>query len=465
MDGAARRREAALIGWSFGFGHMFTGLYWIGIAFLVDPQRHGPLMPFAMLGLSAGLGLFPALAAWAVAASGWRGPARVVLLGAAWLAAEWLRAWVLTGFPWNLAGNVWAFAPAVLQLAAVTGVWGLTLITVLAAAAPAVLGEPAAGAGRRAFVGAMLALPLLAWGGGALRLAAAPPLGSDVVEGVGLRLVQPSIEQALKWRPAMRQDHVERQMRLSAAEGLAGISHVIWAETAVPYLLTQEPELRARLARVVPEGGLLITGAPRSGAAEGAPRLWNSLHALAGDGGIVGTYDKHHLVPFGEYMPLRSLLGLSKLTAGSVDFAPGPGPLVLRLPGLPPVSPLICYEAIFPGRVLPAGPRPAWLLNLTNDAWFGTSSGPYQHFASARIRAVEEGLPLVRVANNGISAVVDAYGRTLGRLGLNRTGILDAPLPKPAERVTLYARLGDWSALILGLITAFSSLMLRRFMA
>ncbi len=372
---------------------------------------------------------------------------------------------MLTGFPWNLAGNVWAFAPAVLQLAAVTGVWGLTLITVLAAAAPAVLGEPAAGAGRRAFVGAMLALPLLAWGGGALRLAAAPPLGSDVVEGVGLRLVQPSIEQALKWRPAMRQDHVERQMRLSAAEGLAGISHVIWAETAVPYLLTQEPELRARLARVVPEGGLLITGAPRSGAAEGAPRLWNSLHALAGDGGIVGTYDKHHLVPFGEYMPLRSLLGLSKLTAGSVDFAPGPGPLVLRLPGLPPVSPLICYEAIFPGRVLPAGPRPAWLLNLTNDAWFGTSSGPYQHFASARMRAVEEGLPLVRVANTGISAVVDAYGRTLGRLGLNRTGILDAPLPKPAERVTLYARLGDWSALILGLITAFSSLMLRRFMA
>ncbi len=164
-------------------------------------------------------------------------------------------------------------------------------------------------------------------------------------------------------------------------------------------------------------------------------------------------------------MPLRSALGFAKLAAGSVDFSPGAGALTLDLRGLPAFAPLICYEAIFPGRVVPAGTRPEWLLNLTNDAWFGTSSGPYQHFASARIRAVEEGLPLVRVANNGISAVVDAYGRIVGRLGLNEIGVLDTPLPRPAEGITMYARIGDWMALILAGVVAFSTLMLRRFLA
>ncbi len=466
MDGSSRRRDAALLGWSFGFGHMLAGLYWIGIAFLVDPGRHGLVMPVALLGLTAGLGLFPALAVLLTAWAGWRGAARVALLATAWLAVEWLRAWVLTGFPWNLIGNVWSFSPAMLQLAALTGVWGLSLVTVLAAAAPAVLVEARRGRGRRAFVAAMLLLPALVWGGGSLRLAGAPALGTEVVDGVTLRLVQPSIEQALKWKAALRRDHVERQMRLSAAPGAERISHVIWAETAVPYLLAQDAELRRLIARVVPEGGLLLAGAPRAGAEVGrGPRLWNSLHALDRRGEIVGTYDKVHLVPFGEYMPLRSVLGFAKLAAGSVDFSPGAGALALDLRGLPAFAPLICYEAIFPGQVVPAGTRPEWLLNVTNDAWFGTSSGPYQHFASARIRAVEEGLPLVRVANNGISAVVDAYGRIVGRLGLNEVGVLDSPLPKPVERLTLYARFGDWMALISGLAVAFSGLILRRFMA
>ena len=468
MDGISRRRDAAVLGWSFGFGHMLTGLYWIGIAFLVDPARHGLVMPVALLGLTAGLGLFPALAVLLTAWAGWRGAARVALLATAWLAVEWLRAWVLTGFPWNLIGNVWSFSPAMLQLAALTGVWGLSLVTVLAAAAPAVLVEAGAarGRGRRVFVAAMLLLPALVWGGGSLRLAGAPALGTEMVDGVTLRLVQPSIEQALKWKAALRRDHVERQMRLSAAPGAERISHVIWAETAVPYLLAQDPELRRLIARIVPEGGLLLAGAPRAGtAAGGGPRLWNSLHALDRRGAIVGTYDKVHLVPFGEYMPLRSVLGFAKLAAGSVDFSPGAGALALDLRGLPAFAPLICYEAIFPGKVVPAGSRPEWLLNVTNDAWFGTSSGPYQHFASARIRAVEEGLPLVRVANNGISAVVDAYGRIVGRLGLNEVGVLDLPLPKPVERLTLYARVGDWMVLIMALAVAFSGLILRRFMA
>ncbi len=469
LDGASRRRDMALIGWSFGFGHMLTGLYWIGIAFLVDAGRYGLAMPFAVVGLTGGLALFPALAITAAAWSGWRGPARVALLAAAWLAVEMLRARVLTGFPWNPIGNVWSFSPAMLQLSAVTGVWGLSLMTVLVAAAPAVLAEAGSrqSRGRRVFVAAALLLPALIWGGGGLRLAAAPAPGSDAVEGVVLRLVQPSIDQAKKWVTELRRDHVALQMRLSSAPAARPITHVIWAETAVPYLLASEPVLRAEISDIVPEGGLLITGAPRRASAGGERRLWNSLHALDGTGRVVGTYDKHHLVPFGEYTPLRALLGrlgLSKMAVGASDFSAGPGPATLTLPGLPPVSPLICYEAIFPGRVVAPGPRPEWLLNITNDAWFGTSSGPYQHFASARIRAVEEGLPLVRVANNGISAVVDSYGRLRAWRGLNEIGTIDAALPKPARSLTLYARFGDLLALLLVVLTTFSALILRRFM-
>ncbi len=467
LDGAVRRREAAALGWSFGFGHMLTGLYWIGIAFLVDADRFGPVMPFAVLGLSAGLALFPALAVVAAAWPGWRGPARVALLAAAWLAAEMLRAWVLTGFPWNLIGTVWSFAPTMLQLSALTGVWGLSAMTVFAAGAPAVLTGPGAGRGRAAFVTLALLLPALVWGGGALRLAMAPALGAATVDGVMLRLVQPSIDQALKWVPELRRGHIENQMRLSSGPAARPVSHVIWAETAVPFLLDDAPELRNQLAGIVPRGGLLIAGAPRMDGSGARRRLWNSLHGLDETGAVVGTYDKHHLVPFGEYTPLRAVLGwlgLAKLTVGAQGFRAGPGLVTLDLPGLPPFSPLICYEAIFPGRVVAEGARPQWLLNLTNDAWFGISSGPYQHFAGARIRAVEEGLPLVRVANSGISAVVDPYGRLLGRLRLTQVGVLDSRLPQPAKGVTLYARYGDRMGLFVFVILAFSALIFRRFL-
>jgi apolipoprotein N-acyltransferase len=316
-----------------------------------------------------------------------------------------------------------------------------------------------------------LLLPLLVWGGGALRLATVPALGDETVDGVMLRLVQPNIDQASKWLPELRRGHIENQMRLSSGPGTEPasrpVSHVIWAETAVPFLLANEPELRSQLAGIVPRNGLLIAGAPRMGDSGAPLRMWNSLHGLDETGAVVGTYDKHHLVPFGEYTPLRSVLGwlgLGKLTIGGQGFSTGPGLVTLTLPGLPPFSPLICYEVIFPGRVVANNPRPQWLLNITNDAWFGVSSGPYQHFASARIRAVEEGLPMVRVANSGISAVVDPYGRLLGRLRLNQAGVLDSPLPKPARSVTLYAEYGDILGLFLIAILAFSALIFRRFL-
>jgi apolipoprotein N-acyltransferase len=235
----------------------------------------------------------------------------------------------------------------------------------------------------------------------------------------------------------------ERHLALSAGSG--PVSHVIWPESAAPYPLDQDPVARQMIAEIVPPGGLLLTGGERFDLTEEPPRAWNTLFVIDHTGALVARYDKRDLVPFGEFLPLRdvlSRLGLEKLTHGSIDFQSGPGRQTITLPGLPPVSPLICYEVIFPAAVKDPGQRPDWLLNLTNDAWYGISAGPHQHFAIARVRAVEEGLPLVRAANTGISGVVDAYGRIVGQLALGVRGVVDAPLPA-SLLATPYGRFGD----------------------
>jgi apolipoprotein N-acyltransferase len=449
LDGARRPWSSFIRGWAFGFAYFLVGLYWVGIAFLVEAEVFGAIMPFAVAGLAAGLALFVGGATWLARLLPWRGPGRIGLLAAGWLIGEALRAWLFTGFPWNLIGSVWGFSDAMLQSVSLFGVWGLSLLTVAAAAAPAALTPRV----ERRGVAVAVSVPLLlaaVFLFGLWRLEGAPPPGSDRVEGVHLRLVQASIPQKLKWAREFRVRHVAEQLRLTRLPTERPFTHVIWPETAVPFHLERSKELREALGKALPEGGLLVTGAPRSTPQGVEPAaIWNSLHAVAPDGEIVASYDKAHLVPFGEYVPFRALLSGTKLTTGSIDFTPGPGRVALELAGLPPASPLICYEIIFPGRVLPEGERPKWLLNLTNDAWFGNSSGPYQHFAMARMRSVEEGLPTIRVANNGITAAIDAYGRVIGRIGLNVRGVLDVDLPRPLPELTPFARLGNWWLAIL----------------
>ena len=467
VDDSPGPRRAFADGWWFGFGHSLAGLYWIFNAFIVDAPQFGWMAPFAVAGIAAGVALYPAaVAALARLAFAWRAPGasgRVLVLAALWTAAEWLRGWLLTGFSWNLIGSVWVISDAMIQLAAVTGVYGLSLVTVAAAAMPAALTGATAG-GRRWLpaIAAAVALALV-WAGGALRLASA---GDEAVAGVRLRLVQPNIPQNLKWQRELRRGHVVNQLRMSTqppapdAGPAAAPTHVIWAETAVPFVLADNPSLIAALAGAAPLGGLIIVGAPRATPAGMEPRrLWNSLFALDSVGRITATYDKFHLVPFGEYVPFRGILDIPKLTVGRQDFSPGPGLRTFALAGLPPVSPLICYEVIFPGRVADAAVRPGWLLNLTNDAWFGRSSGPYQHFAAARLRAVEEGLPLVRVANTGISGVIDAYGRARHALGLGRAGVIDSTLPA-AIAATPYARYGDGITAIMLLMALVAGFLL-----
>lgn len=440
LGGAKRLRGAFAVGWLFGAGYFGAGLYWVSNALLVDAARFAWMIPFAVGGLAFGLGLFAgvaALAAWRIGCGG-GGFARALALAGAWALLEWLRGVVLTGFPWNPAGNVWVATLPVLQGGAWIGVYGLSLLTVFAAAAPAALADAAP----RSRIAALSGCALLAVVGalGAGRLSGA---SEATVEGVRLRVVQPAIDQRDKWRGDARARNFALHLRLSRAPASPPPTHVIWSETAATFSVATDAHGRALMKDAVPPGGLIVTGAPRVDVADGRiRRLWNGIAAVDDRGAVAGTYDKHHLVPFGEYTPFRGILPVEKIAVGAIDFSPGPGPATLRLPGLPPVSPLVCYEAIFPGEVTAPGDRPAWMLNVTNDGWFGISAGPHQHLASARLRAVEEGLPLVRAANTGISAVFDGYGRTVAYLGLGRSGYFDSALPA-ALSPTPFSRYGN----------------------
>lgn len=453
VAGARSWPHAFLVGWAFGFGHFISGLYWVAEAFSVAGFAVWAA-PIAVAMLAAGCAFFPGLAALGYHVLGGHalggrdgrlsgGLARIAVFASLWTAAEWLRGHlILGGFPWLLTGQAWMPSDAVLQFASLFGVFGLTWVTVLAASAPAMLTwNPRAW---RAVAVTWTILGMIAVGGG-LRLAGA---GLSDVPGVGLRLVQANISQFHKWRDDLRAAHFERQLELTDGPASTAVTLVIWPETAAPYILDNEPGIRARLARAVPPGGVLLTGAVRTAEtdAEGF-QVWNSLQAVNAEGTIVATYDKFHLVPFGEYMPLRSLLGLAKLTQGNTDFSRGPGVRTIRLDGVPPFSPLICYEAIFPGMVTDPHTRPAWMLNVTNDGWYGISTGPYQHFAQARLRAIEEGMPMIRVANTGISGVVDSHGRVRAKLGLGLAGVVDSPLPGALPRSTIYGYWHDWPIL------------------
>lgn len=449
LDGTRSIGGAFATGWAFGVGYFAAGLYWVGNAFLVYADTVGWAAAPAVLLLAAGLAVFTGLAAviYRLAARN-QGSGRVVALAIAWTVTEWLRGHVLTGFPWNLIGYGWAGTSAMMQPAAVTGVYGVSFLTVLVFAMPAVLTDPIPARHRwRAVFAATACLGVL-WAGGAMRLAMAD---AGQATDTRLRLVQPNIPQVAKWQSELADSHFAKHIAMSAQETGEPPDIVIWAESAVPYLLEREPQALEQIAAMLPDGAVLLTGATRATAPGEQPfRVWNSLEVVDSRGRIVGVYDKAHLVPFGEYVPMRDLFAFAKLTVGNTDFTPGPGPRTLQVPGVAPFSPLICYEGIFPGAVVDPSDRPAWLLNITNDGWYGISTGPHQHLAQARFRAVEEGLPLVRVANTGISAATDAYGRVVAEIPLGTSGVVDVELPAALAEPPPYARFGD--GVLLGIL-------------
>ncbi|MDJ0684126.1 MAG: apolipoprotein N-acyltransferase [Alphaproteobacteria bacterium] len=462
LDGASGWRRAAFLGWAFGFGLYAASLYWVGNALLVASDSLWWLAPIAALALPAGLALFTALAAATTRLTP-PGAARVLGFAAAWAIAEWLRGFIFTGFPWNLMGHSWAGVAALVQGASVVGLYGLTALAILSAVLPALAAaRPKANADDQADAPkgpshrqrglcllVAVSLPLAVAAAGAARLAQAPPLGVADHPNIGIRMVQANIPQREKWDRAKRGENFQKHLRLSAQDRPDWISHIVWPETAAAFPLHDALPARQAIASILPPDGALLTGTLRYEADTG--RAFNSMGVVDRSGAVIETYDKAHLVPFGEYNPLADIVSMGTVTGGG--FTPGPGPRAVAIPGLPPVSPLICYEAIFPGAVTPEGAaaddpqaRAHWLLNLTNDAWYGETAGPHQHAVMAQLRSIEEGLPLFRATNTGITIAYDAYGRELGRIPLNVEGVLDLRLPRPAPRTLFsdYGALGFW---------------------
>ncbi len=456
VETAERRRSALAMGWWWGFGHCLAGFFWIANSFLIDPWRFGWMVPFVIAGLAAYMAVFPALALGAAWHRNASPLARALLLAATWTVAEWLRGHLFTGFPWNLPAYVWSVNLPMMQSAALWGAWGLSFITILLCGLLSLMGRGARRNNVRAATAALAIIAVL-YGFGAWRLAPedAGDLAAVSRPATMLRLVQGNIDQWEKLTGAHREREIMQHVRLSTdTPGLEQVQAVIWPETAATVFLDRRDDWRTQVATAAPPNGVLVTGTLRGDPPQGVPeRYWNSLAVVDPQARIVATADKFHLVPLGEYVPLRDVIGpfVSKLTAGAGDFSAGPGPVTVRAPGLPPFSPLICYEVIFPGAVADPADRPDWLLNVTNDGWFGRSPGPYQHFASARFRAVEEGLPLARAANTGITAMVDPFGRVIASLALGTEGTLDVLLPAPLAP-TLFSRTGLTLPIVLVLV-------------
>ena len=442
---AARLKCASLTGFWFGFGFFLAGLHWVTEAFLVEPTRHAWLIPFAMTALCGGMALFFAVAS-AGAMALWRpGPGRVFALAIAFGLAEYARGHVFTGLPWNLIGYGLLPEGPMMQMAALLGVYALSLLAVILFAAPAAIWSPggARSTGTALLAGLMLALLGAGYIWGERRLAGA----TDSVTDLRLRIVQANIDQAEKWRPENRAAILADYLALTEAHGIEDIDLVIWPETALPFFLADSSEALMAVGDALPDGTALLVGAGRivqERSPDGrriAERVYNSLLLVDDGGGVQEIYDKVHLVPFGEYLPFQDFLeslGFMQMTGVRGGFSAGTGTRLLQPPGFPPVRPLICYEIIFPYEVADTPSRPGWLLNVTNDAWFGTSAGPYQHFHQAQVRAVEQGLPLVRAANTGISAVIDAYGRVIAEIALDERGLIDTTLTK-AGPATVFA--------------------------
>ncbi|MGI9406839.1 MAG: apolipoprotein N-acyltransferase [Hyphomicrobiaceae bacterium] len=469
--------RAVRTGWWFGFGYFVVGLHWIVEPFLIEADTFGWLIPFAITLLPGGLALFFALAAGIarlIWLPGWRS---VFPLAAAVGFFEWLRGVVFTGFPWNPVGHGLTANDVTLQWASVFGVNGLNVLAILLFTTPGLLLIDVI---RKETNFRKFAIVVIC-------LAAA--IGAGIVYGlqrnelviadqpdIKLRLVQPAVLQTEKWKPENRSRVFEqlldlsRQDRNGRVDDLAGVTHVIWPESAIPFLLLRTPKALEKIAALLPQRATLITGALRINAAgnsaSGEREIFNSLMAFSAGAERLAQYDKIHLVPFGEYLPFQSLLesiGLEQLTRQRGGFNVGTAGRRIELPGTPAFTSLVCYEGIFSGKIIIAKERPEWLLIITNDAWFGAWAGPRQHFHQARIRAVEEGLPVVRVSNNGISAVIDPLGRLRDWRGLNVSGTVDARLPAILPP-TVFSRLGHvpfWLLVLICTVTAVRGFLTR----
>lgn len=443
----ANIKEALTIGFWFGAGLGAFSMHWLTSALMIDNGRFTLLCPLVWIGFGLFFGIFWAIPC-GVSALYPAGIRRWLALTGAYVFFEWVRSWFLTGFPWNPLGNIWNWT-TVLQIASVVGVYGLSGITLLT--------FTTFGFGiKKKLPWIMTGIFVTLTGMGTLRLA---ETDNQHIWGTHLRIVQPNIPQTLKWNPQKAHENTEKIIQLSK-EKSDHITHILWPESAVPYLLDVEIDERLNLMRAMPQGSVLITGAMRE-ADPAYHNVANSIFIMDDLTDIHSIYDKAHLVPFGEYMPFRDYLPLQKIIPITSDMIAGKGVMTKPVLKTLPASLLVCYEVIFSGQVVDKRNRPAWIFNATNDGWYGQSNGPYQHFAMARMRAVEEGLPLIRAANTGISAIIDPYGRIVKSLPLGTEGVIDGDLPV-ALPPTLYAQGGVWIPVGLALLLLIVSIKKRQ---
>lgn len=447
------------LGWAFGLGYFAVALHWIGYAFFVEADTYLWMMPFMLGILAGGMALYWGLAALLARRFGGAGLQLALTFAGLLAGAEWLRGRLLTGFPWAVPGLLADGMGGVAQAASAIGMTGLTLLVVLWASLPHVWLSRERPLFRRMAMAMLLLLPVL-WGLGEMRLRQAT---DAMVPGVAIRIVQPNLPQDEQWREDNARQILDDLEQMSTVptpdqpQGIAGITHVVWPESAVPFLIDESPVAKAELKPLLGGRTTLLTGAVRVDRKGGGqePDAHNSIIVFDGTAEPVDRYDKWRLVPGGEFLPLAwalEPLGFRKVVQTPGSFVPGPGPRTVTLPGGLRAALTVCYEAIFPDRLVDGADRPQVIVNVTNDGWFGRSTGPWQHLAQARLRSIEQGLPMVRAANTGISAVIDPYGRILKMLPLMEKGVVDSLLPV-ALAPTPYAKWGDfWLAVLAGAV-------------
>ena len=422
----------------FGFSFYAVGFSWVSNALLIDGNKFAAFIPAVFAATGLFFGLFWAVPA-ALAAGGRNIYARALLFCAWFVFFEWVRSFIFTGFPWNLLGTALAFDARAIQGAAYIGTYGLSLLLLLMSCGAAIL---VSGAFQKRFYGGALWFILLPAG---FLLWAVGQYEKTEPGTTVVRLVQPSIPQTFKWEPGLAYRNFRKYIDLSKSRPSDGVKLVVWGETASPYFLDRDEEHLAEITEAVPDGGFLITGLLRAGVENGTYVPYNSMFVINGRGEIKDYYDKAHLVPFGEYLPFREYLPAFMAPVASVvgDLGSGEKYKKLQVAGLPLMGGAICYESIFPKEVLNPEQKPELLVILANDGWYGVSAGPYQHLAAAQMRAVEEGITVIRSANTGISAVIAPNGDVSGLIGLNEEGVSDTALPKVLEKSTLYGRYGN----------------------
>lgn len=449
-DGASVRahpiRSGFAVAWAWAFGYFAAGMFWVGNAFLVDADKFALLLPLAVTALPAGLALFWG-AAGAIALAFWRpDTSRLLILTLALSLAEFGRGHLFTGLPWNLPSYIWLPGNTISQAGALIGPYGLTLLTFLVLASPALLVQGPACPHRKPLFLALGALIVGIIGYGNMRLNEAGPIDPMAGSGPIIAAGQGGFSQKEVWDPSKTEQVTQTYLDMLDTPNAQNADIIIWPEAAFPFLMLEHSEVLAGIERKIGRRTLVVGSIRRTSTLNG-DAYGNSVLVMNTRGGslkVTSSYDKYHLVPFGEYLPLRPLfkaLGIASLVAYDGEISPGPSPMNLAVPGAPIADPRVCYEIVFPNFNPKAIGIAGWILNISIDAWYGDLLGPDQHFAQARARAIETGMPLVRAASGGWSAVVDRYGRPLAthRKG---AGYAYARLPLDAEP-TLYSRFGE----------------------